>query len=293
MKATLVVHPVFRLYIFNPIVYGRLKDLFSAIYVCDRIPTRDTRALLVYNENTILKKSLFLESYHRNTTDVETDKIVDDYVSTTYHLPKSGVKMYNIQDKAPRFLLWLDTDMHEPNVCCTAMYKCSNIGQLPIAIRVASDWARRYTIIPSCGLRNLRVVVLDLDQTLIDDNPIACKLLKNYKNVLNTAREHYDFIVLWSHGSSLHVNNHVAQLGFNFDLILNEDESLRGNKYVQNCKNLLNIYNRISTDCRIVYAVLVDDSPYNWTPEYDALVVPVRGINDVLPVSHVLYKLKR
>ncbi|XP_025200471.1 uncharacterized protein LOC112598286 [Melanaphis sacchari] len=288
--ATLVVHPYFRAYVSSPAVREALNRLFSSVYVCDRIPTRDVNALLVYGKNVILKKSLFLENYHGGTdAHIENDTIVDDYASTTYRLPKSGVRMYTIQDKLPRFLLWLDTEEFDPNVCCTAMYKWSTVEQLPTAVAVASNWAKKYANVPTYGLRKLRVVVFDLDQTLIDDNPVDCKLFENHETVLNVARENYDFVVLWSHGSSLHVNNYVARLKFNFDLVLNDVDD----KNVQNCKNLLNIYNYLSTDCRIIYAVLVDDSPYNWTPEYDNLVVPVRGITDILPVSHALYELKR
>lgn len=294
MKATLVIHPHFRSYIFNPLTETRLKYTFSAIYVCDRIPTREATALLVYGETTILKKSLFLENYYRRTGSCKTDTVIEDYASTSYKLPSYGARMYSIRDKAPRFLLWLDDGACEPNVCCTALYACSEIAQLPAGVAAATRWAQKYVNAPTCGLRNLNVVVFDLDQTLIDGNPADCKPLKNYDRVLQTAREHYDLVVLWSHGSSLHVNAYAARLNFNFDLILNKDErtDAADDSDTQNCKNLLNIYNYISTDCRIGYAVLVDDSPYNWTPEYDALLVPIRGITDILPLSHVLYKLK-
>lgn len=287
MNTTLVIHPHFRSYIFNPLVRENLQRLFSNILVSDRVPLRDANAMVVYNQSTILKKNLMLEHYHDGKVRAN-DKLLTDCAFTTYHVPKFGTKMYNIQDKAPRFLLWLNGD-YEPNVCCTALYQCSSITQLPVGVSEAVRWARKYTGILDCAIRRLRVVVFDLDQTLIDNDPTDCKKLKNYETVLQTAREHYDFIVLWSHGSSLHVNTYATRLNFTFDLILHKNDY--GEDSV-NCKNLLHLYNYIGADCRIEYAILVDDSPYNWTPEYDSLIVPIRGIRDILPISHLLYKLK-
>lgn len=287
MKPTLVIHPHFRSYLSNPLVDNNIRRVFSTIQICDRMVARDASAFVVYDESTILKKTLMLEHYHEGQI-CENDTFINDCSSTTYHVPQFGTKMYNLADKAPRFLLWLDDD-YEPNVCCTAMYKCSSITKLPIGVAEAMRWAQKYANVPECAIRNLSVVVFDLDQTLIDNDPYDCKILENHKHVLSSAREHYDFVVLWSHGSSLHVNTYASRLNFTFDLILNKDNY---GKNSINCKNLLHLYNYLGIDCRIKYAILVDDSPYNWTPEYDSLIVPIRGIRNIAPISHLLHRLK-
>lgn len=287
MKPTLIVHSYFSQYVSDPLVMNDILRVFATVQVHDRMETRDAKAFIVYNDTTILKKTLILEKYHKSQI-CKNDTFIDDCSLTTYQVPQSGTKMYNVVDKAPRFLLWLD-NTYEHDVCCTAMYKCSNITRLPIGVAKAIHWARKYASVSDYAIRNLSVVVFDLDQTLIDDNRNDCKILDNCKHVLSTAREHYDFIVLWSHGSSLHVNTYVSRLNFTFDLVLSSNDY---GKNAINCKNLLHLYNYISVDYRITYAILIDDSPYNWTPEYDMLIVPIRGIRNILPISHLLYQLK-
>lgn len=142
---------------------------------------------------------------------------------------------------------------------------------MPVDLIAAIDDALRWARVMTCDVQE-DVIVFDLDDTLIDEK---CKPLLHASDLLYRAQSVYDKVILYSHGSDLHVDECTRELDFDFDLILN-----RGSVDNLSCnKNLLSIYNYFNTS-RFNKAVLVDDSVYNWTPEYTRILVPFK-LNDL------------
>lgn len=185
---------------------------------------------------------------------------------TTYQLVNGPQPMYSIDRRQPRYVIW---PADEPlTVCGTVVDRIPSAEDLLGAVQRALDWS--YTISDSKS-----IIVFDLDETLIDDD--GCPL-DDVQELLRVARHTYDLMVLYSHGSHLHVDESRLGLGFDhwFDLQLsNSDQDHRSSK------NLLYLYNLFERGIRFTEATLVDDSPYNWTPEYTRFVMPARGLRSL------------
>jgi len=267
---------------------NRLRMVYDKIYVPADLP-KDTSDIIVVDDSTCLREcDLLLERYysHRNyegsNKKYEHDVILNDASNTSHAIPSNGIRTYNVSDKAPRFVIWNGDD--DLSVCSTAVYRCSDTAMLPIAIIEAINWAtRRYMHISK--ILHVSVIVFDLDQTLITNS--GDDFLENYECVLNCAREKFHYVILWSHGDSLHVDTYVSRMNFKFDLVLSKDKNNS-----QSCKNILYLYNYFGPEIRILYAVLVDDSPYNWSPEYNAMVVPIRGIRDIKSIALAVERVR-
>nr|AHW98243.1 38K protein [Nilaparvata lugens endogenous nudivirus] len=214
-------------------------------------------------------------------------------INVTSYFFNNDIDMYRIQNNRPRYVLW-EKDVPSP-VCATYMDR-TDVYNLFGALRRAIDWARA---MPLANDRHESVVVFDLDRTLIDDNN---DIMPGVSQSLQLARRNYDKIVLWSHGSSLHVDEHVCKLRdaieemnrdscFENDLNFNLFDHVMSNnaigteEHAQSCKNLLHLYNYFPS-MRFNRAVLVDDSLYNWTPEYTEMLVPIS--NDVSALRYTL-----
>jgi Protein of unknown function (DUF705) len=190
---------------------------------------------------------------------------------TTYQL-RHEQPLYSIDRRQPRYVIW---PADEPlTVCGTVVDRIPSADDLLGAVQRALDWS--YTISESKS-----IIVFDLDETLID---AVGKPLEDVQELLRVARNSYDLMVLYSHGSHLHVDESRYGLGFDhlFDLQLSN-----GDRDHRSSKNLLYLYNLFEKGIRFTEATLVDDSPYNWTPEYTRFVIPARGIRSVrnVPLS--------
>lgn len=183
--------------------------------------------------------------------------------------------MFTIDDKCPRFVIWPHS--LSLNVSCTAIYRCATIASLPFAINEAIKWANCYKNIPPQLIVKVSIVVFDLDRTLVYCEELPKQgPLPGHLTVLQYARLHFDMVVLWSHGGTLHVHEQLQNIDFVFDLVLclNEHESPAP-------KNLLAIYNHLPPNIRFYYAVLIDDSAYNWSREYDSMIIPSRMLKSL------------
>lgn len=176
---------------------------------------------------------------------------------TTFYF-KNDIPIYSIAENGPRYIIW--TKNHPLTVCGTHVDRIIP-QEFYQAVMRAKAWSRSYEI-----KYKKSIIVFDLDETLIDS---LCKKLDYADELLEIAHDQYDYVVLYSHGSHLHVDDNVTKFKFaKFDLVLSNDENDK------KCnKNLLQLYNYFP-QVRFTRATLVDDSLYNWTPEYTKLVVP-------------------
>lgn len=194
--------------------------------------------------------------------------VTDDPSRTSYYL-SGDTPLYRIGTRRPRYVIWL-TGWHL-TVCGTRVDRIPGWDQFPAAVNRALEWAE-----PS--VRERSVIVFDLDETLVDDR--GCPLA-GADRTLAFARDVFDLVVLYSHGTRLHVDECRQRLRFAFDVILVHDPKLTA----PGCKNLLALYNHVPRQVRFTVAILVDDSLYNWTPEYTGLVIPARGLKTLWPVA--------
>lgn len=203
---------------------------------------------------------------------------------TTYYFEKDEMDMYRIEQRAPRYVLWTKD---EPLPICATVLERTDIYDFSNALNRAVEWA-----VGAVARRSSSIVVFDLDNTLIDD---SCRIMRGVEQTLRYARSRYDLMVLWSHGSSLHVDENVNKLmkaveetyddlDLNFDVILS-NPGVENREFMRSAKNLLHLYN-FFPQSRFTKAVLVDDSVYNWTPEYTEMFVPT--CNDITALRDLL-----
>lgn len=261
-----MVHPSF----YNHLCDDRdLQNHFNVMEPSQLTVYTDTVASVVCENGRVLKMRVELEPYY--DTCIGTG-VRPNFTSYTF---ARKMTMYRIGERAPRYVIWT---ADEPIPVCATVVARTDVFGLSNAVRTAVDWSRNMVISKTAS-----VVVFDLDRTLIDDKD---RVLDGAVSVLEHARSVYDTTVLWSHGSPLHVDKQVNAFekhGVRFDLVLSNAQS--GDK---SCKNLLYLYNYF-TDTYFTKAVLVDDSVFNWTPEYTHCVVPTT----IESVAHIAYALDR
>jgi HAD superfamily phosphatase (TIGR01681 family) len=116
-----------------------------------------------------------------------------------------------------------------------------------------------------------KVIVFDLDDTLINrDNELFYGYIWDD---LQKYRELFDYIILWSHGSELHVKDNLKRLlvdhDFKFDVILARKETSDEEPTNKGLGQVLKILNRKDGVCTLQYACLVDDKMFNYSHDYD------------------------
>lgn len=262
MKPDLVIHPLYA----NILLHQYKLDAFYNVILLDdlKISTDDGEegAALMVGNKTCHSVSVTLTPFYDNARNCESG--IRPHL-TSYFFAKS-MPLYRIAQRAPRYVIWTRTD---PLTICATYVDRVAFGDLYGAVCRARQWSYDIRTVAS-------IIVFDLDRTLINDRD---ELLVGALDALTYARQSYDYVVLWSHGSPLHVDESVSMLQRSlherghqssiFDLVLcNEFEAERSNK------NLLYLYN-FFTDCTFGRAILVDDSVYNWTPEYDRIILPL------------------
>lgn len=179
--------------------------------------------------------------------------------ATSYALERP-TKIYKLTRNAPRYVIWPKND---PLLVCGTLVDRVDYCELFEAVKRATDWA--YTI------RHYKsVAVFDLDKTLITDQ---CEKIPESEKLLSYAKQTYDLVILWSHGSALHVDEQIEKLSIGstrgydiFDLVIKASE-------YKSPKNLLSLYNYVPYT-KFTRSVLVDDLAANWTPEYDKFIIP-------------------
>lgn len=236
--------------------YPQLKHVFNLLSLSDYNASLNMKktATIVFNDNKIKRIQPILEPYFKKCIGVGTKPKV-----TSYYF-NEPMLMYSTNIRSPRYVIWTEYDSLP--ICATAVTRVS-IYELEKAVQKALVWASTKT-----DYEPNNIIVFDLDRTLIDDDS---RKLDGADELLEYCREKYDKIVLWSHGSSLHVDEQkeFSFKKFKFDVtlvnVLESDKS---------CKNLLHLYN-LFPDIYFENAVLVDDSVFNYTPEYTKYIIPM------------------
>lgn len=262
-KPDLVLHPQLATIIQCglPKYVPRLADAFN-VFVPDELPAHINGVVpvLVAQRATYSLRNLTLEPYFRAIVPKRSGQSVKPE-HTTYQL-KRRTPLFHVPRQSPRYVIW--TRKARLTVCGTVVDRVDP-DRVMEAIDRALDW--------SYPLRadGSSVAVFDLDESLVTD---AGKAMSGSRELVAFARTQFDYLVLYSHGSALHVDQYRrSSLVAPFDLVLSHDaESAKCSK------NLLALYNHLPAGVRFTRAVLVDDSIYNWTPEYTHMLVPEREL---------------
>lgn len=111
------------------------------------------------------------------------------------------------------------------------------------------------------------VIVFDLDDTLICDD--GRSTVKNLRETLIQFKRQFKRLVLWSHGTSTHVNYHIHyhKISDLFDLIM----SRRNSNMTDHNKGMgavLRELNRKFSTTKISFSCLVDDQSFNFDKDY-------------------------
>lgn len=263
-KPDLFVHPYLAKHLANynlDIYYNILSNHHLTI-------NKDFRPKIVEDHSASYLDNVVLEPYFSSKL-VNSSGSKPHYTSYYFDCP---LPIYTIEERGPRYVIWT---LNDPLLLCATHVDRVELCDVYQAAERAKNWAYEINSDKS-------IVVFDLDETLIDAHG---KILRRADEMLYYARKKYDLVVLYSHGSNLHVDEHVSKLvammeqskfsthrdfGPIFDLVLSN------NQCDPKCqKNLLYLYNYF-LNVRFTRATLVDDSLYNWTPEYSDLICPHR-----------------
>lgn len=267
-KPDLVIHPQFYSTIMSKYDFSKLYNILNID--CGRF-CNDCKTVVCKKQWTVpyliddemyvkLEQGIMLHPYY------EYDNVSSGTkpFATSYNITKN-TRMYKLPHRGPRLVIWTKND--KLDVCATQIERI-NFEEIPEVCERMKQWAFKIT-------EKKSIFVFDLDRTLIKDNGSKFECADE---VLNTVRDKYDLVVLYSHGSALHVDEHLnkfkidaTEYGFDsyFDLILSNNKTERVSH-----KNLLYIYNYFPNGITFSDAVLMDDSVYNWTPEYSKLIIP-------------------
>lgn len=282
MKPDLLVHPLY----YKSILDYNLHEIYNILRLEDLQLDIEFQPKYITTNGVVSLQNVKLDNYYTKKLEKKSG-IKPQY--TSYNI-KNNTPIYTIEQNGPRYIIWPQNDVL--TVCATYIDRINDYQLYQACIR-ARQWAANIMKFKS-------IIVFDLDLTLIDDDG---RKLKYSDDLLQLAREKYDYLVLYSHGSHLHVDEHIQQFenwhsensicsqttssttnssnnGKLFDLILsNSDHNARSNK------NLLFLYNYFP-NTRFTKAILVDDSLYNWTPEYTDFIVPApqTSLYHILPL---------
>lgn len=167
----------------------------------------------------------------------------------------SSVRVTEILPTSPRLIIW-------PNdkpltISGTWVYRCSKTSIPPEEVFSLLD-SFKFTKKKSC-------IIFDLDDTLIrKDNSI----IPYSEDLVRLAKYHYDYVILWSHGSKLHVIENVLEFKQLFDQIISRNPDTKNAP-----KNPFYLYTKIK-DILFTSFTLVDDLMENATDGYSDVLVP-------------------
>ncbi|KAG8362564.1 38K [Fopius arisanus] len=253
-KPDLVVHPKF----FNHISQYNLTRYFNVLELNDLIIETDIEPLII-TDDACQFTSLTLDPFYSKSLNQQSGI---DPSSTSYWFDEPQ-PIYTIRQNSPRYVIW---PKNENLTICGTHVERIQFHELYDTVRRAKEWSFPIT-------EEKSIIVFNLHSTLIDDEN---KKLDYADNVLEYAANTYDFVVLWSHRSPLDVDDNIKKFTVGkktgeqlFDLILKHNS----HSYIAANKNLLYLYN-FFPNCRFTRATLVDDSAFNWTPEYNKFIMP-------------------
>lgn len=252
-KPDLIIHPKF----YPSVVNYNLQSFYNVVPIESLTIIPNIQPILVTENDCYSLKDVTLTKFFNNYIG---SGIKPQYTTYTFG---EKTPIYSIEENGPRYVIW---PCDEPLTICATYLDRIQACDLYQALQRAKAWAFNITQLKS-------IVVFDLDETLISST--GEPLNYSYR-VLERARSIYDIMVLYSHGSNLHVDEHLVkfQNAYTdnnrplFDLILSKSQNDH-----RSSKNLLYIYN-FFPNIRFKRAVLIDDSLYNWTPEYNNIIVP-------------------
>lgn len=264
-KPDLIVDPLFS----KAIQVYNLDRYFNILDADSLTISYDIKPYVVTDYGVNLLENVQLQPFYKN----DLRKCSGSAPDVTSYWFDTPIRMYNIEENGPRYVIW---SKDKPLPVCATYVDRINSAEIFAACQRALQWATRIE-------GQMSIIVFDLDDTLI--NSECCKLAYADK-LLKEARRTYNLLVLYSHGSALHVDGNVTQFTDSindseddrystyccnrklFDLVLsNNGEARKSNK------NLLYLYKHFP-NVRFTKATLVDDSLFNWTPEYTRFVVP-------------------
>lgn len=265
-KPDLIVHPIY----YKSILEYNLHEVFNVLQLTDLMLNVDFQPKMVRSDGVYPLLDVTLDNFYSDKLK-KLSGMKPEY--TSYGI-KDKTPIYTIGQNGPRYVIW--TKNSPLTVCATYIDRIDDYELYAACVR-ARLWAASSDIM---ALRS--IIVFDLDCTLIDDDG---RKLQYADQLLEVARQKYDYVILYSHGSHLHVDEHVQQFEnwHSENHTLNggdaEDQKLfnlilsNGPNSTRSNKNLLYLYNYFP-NTRFSSAVLVDDSLYNWTPEYTEFIVP-------------------
>lgn len=256
-KPDLVVHPKY----WKSITHYNLGDYFNVYTLSDLNIIFDIEPILVTDLNSRVLRNVQLAPYFKYRTIRDCIHLASSKPEYTSFYFERQIPIYRLDKNGPRYVIW---PIDEPLTICGTFVNRIQDDDLYEACERSKSWS---TIIS----KTKSIIVFDLDDTLINNN--TGKAFKYSHRLLNYAKRAYDLVVLYSHGSSLHVDDKIQQFmtgpnGITFDLVLSNNTMDR-----RSTKNLLSLYNYFP-NTRFYKATLVDDSLYNWTPEYEKFIVP-------------------
>jgi hypothetical protein len=119
----------------------------------------------------------------------------------------------------------------------------------------------------------VNVAVFDFDQTIVDDHLVPVYPL--VYNDIRKFRAFFHYIVLWTHGTDDYIFSQFDVMPFKFDCVIGRkrSEDNRHNKGLGAILRQLNLQYGVKS---INFSVLLDDTPSNFSCDYDAFVhVPI------------------
>ncbi|ATZ81527.1 38K protein [Drosophila innubila nudivirus] len=259
-KPDLIVHPKY----FKSILNLNLTEYYNVVSLADLKIILDIRPILITDKNSMILTDVQLEPYFNYYTDnkpnLKTPYTSSKPENTSFYY-KRHIPIYRFNRNGPRYIIWPNDEVL--TICGTFVNRIMD-SDLYLACEHAKKWAFTIT-------KTKSIIVFDLDDTLINNDtgrPFKCS-----HKLLKYARDAYDLVVLYSHGSNLHVDDKVQYFitgnnAITFDLILSNNCIDK-----KSTKNLLSLYNYFP-QTRFQKPTLVDDSLYNWSPEYEKFIVP-------------------
>lgn len=142
--------------------------------------------------------------------------------------------------------------------------------------------SRVYASFKTTELTNRRtnVIVFDMDDTLIDKSTIP--FYKKIFDDLKLYKELFQYVVLWTHGTTPYLSE--VKLDFQFDLYLSRNGEESENKGLGAVLRELNKSHRVT---KLDFCVLVDDGTFNFEGDYDLFL----HVNAKPTSSSYLHKL--
>ena len=133
--------------------------------------------------------------------------------------------------------------------------------------QIISALATLYKTFRTAELHSPRtnVIVFDMDETLIDSN--TKPFYKNIFNELIKYKDYFQYIILWTHGTTSYLSE--INLDMTFDLYMSRNTEDSENKGLG---AVLRELNRSHSVEQLDFCVLIDDSAYNYDNDYDLFV---------------------